>query len=151
MAGALAQLVQLDADAAEKALVSLLGSPSLLQRMGRSASARANELFAEDVVMDQYEALFAELEQRRLAAPPEAGRARAMPASLDPVQAFQGYPSHPSQPSASKTTASELVEMLPKSLCEARAPLWRLLDESVPTCLKGDLHSDLLMKHSVLP
>ena len=151
VAGALAQLVQLDADAAEKALVSLLGSPSLLQRMGRSASARANELFAEDVVMDQYEALFAELEQRRLAAPPEAGRARAMPASLDPVQAFQGYPSHPSQPSASKTTASELVEMLPKSLCEARAPLWRLLDESVPTCLKGDLHSDLLMKHSVLP
>ena len=34
--------------------------------MGR-ASARANELFAEDVVMDQYEALFAELEERRLA------------------------------------------------------------------------------------
>ena len=56
VAGALAQLVQIDADAAEKALVSLLASPSILQRMGRSASARANELFAEDVVMDQYEA-----------------------------------------------------------------------------------------------
>ena len=41
VAGALAQLVQLDADAAEKALVSLLASPSILQRMGRSASARA--------------------------------------------------------------------------------------------------------------
>ena len=33
--------------------------------MGRAASARANELFAENVVMDQYEALFAELKQRR--------------------------------------------------------------------------------------
>ena len=93
----LAQLVQLDADAAEKALFSLLTSPSLLQRMGRSASARAKELFAEDVVMDQYEALFAELEQRRLAAPAEAGTGRPMPASLDPVQAFQVYPSHKSQ------------------------------------------------------
>ena len=36
VAGALAQLVQLDAVAAEKALFSLLGSPSLLQRMGKS-------------------------------------------------------------------------------------------------------------------
>ena len=41
VAGALAQLVQLDADAAEKALVSLLASPLLRQQMGRSASARA--------------------------------------------------------------------------------------------------------------
>ena len=150
MAGALAQLVQLDADAAKRLWFHCLVVLRCFMD-GSICFARANELFAEDVVMDQYEALFAELEQRRLAAPPEAGRARAMPASLDPVQAFQGYPSHPSQPSASKTTASELVEMLPKSLCEARAPLWRLLDESVPTCLKGDLHSDLLMKHSVLP
>ena len=60
VAGALAQLVQLDADAAKKALVSLLTSPSLLQRMGRSASARAKELFGEDVVMGHYEALFAD-------------------------------------------------------------------------------------------
>ena len=35
--------------------------------MGRSASARAKELFGEDVVMGHYEALFADLEQRRLA------------------------------------------------------------------------------------
>ena len=151
VAGALAQLVQLDADAAEKALVSLLSSPSLLQRMGRSASARANELFAEDVVMNQYEELFFELEQRRLAAPAEARTPRPLPASLDPVQAFKGYPSHPSQPPAGKEPASELVDRLPKSLCEARAPLWRLLDESVPARLKGDLHWDLLRKHLVLP
>ena len=151
VAGALAQLVQLDADAAEKALVSLLASPSLLQRMGRSASARANELFAEDVVMNQYEELFFELEQRRLAAPAEARTPRPLPASLDPVQAFKGYPSHPSQPPAGNEPASELVDRLPKSLCEARAPLWRLLDESVPARLKGDLHWDLLRKHPVLP
>ena len=135
MAGALAQLVQLDADAAEKALVSLLTSSSLLQRMGRSASARAVELFSENVVMDQYESLFADLEQRRLAAPPEASMGRPMPASLDPVQAFKSYPSHPSHPHqfyAGKETASELSERLPGSLCEARENMWRLLDESIP-------------------
>ena len=98
VAGALAQLVQLDANAAEKALFSLLTSPLLRQHMGRSASARAKELFAEDVVMNQYEALFAELEQRRLAAPIEARRGKPMPASLDPVQAFHAYPSHPCEP-----------------------------------------------------
>ena len=77
----------------------LLNSPLLRQRMGRSASARAHELFAEDVVMNQYEALFAELAQRRLAAPAEARRGQPMPASLDPVRAFKAYPSHPCQPS----------------------------------------------------
>ena len=54
--------------------VCLLGSPTLRQRMGRSASDRARELFAENVVMNQYEELFDELAQRRLAAPPEARR-----------------------------------------------------------------------------
>ena len=98
--------------------------------------------------MDQYEALFAELEERRLAAPAEAGSGRAMPASLDPVQAFQGYPSHPCQPSSGNESVSKLVDSLPISLCEARAPMWRLLDESIPADLKGDLHGDLLRKHS---
>ena len=150
VAGALAQLVHLDADAAEKALVSLLNSPLLRQRMGRSASARAHELFAEDVVMNQYEALFAELAQRRLAAPAEARRGQPMPASLDPVRAFKAYPSHPCQPSVGNESVSELVDSLPRSLCEARAPMWRLLDESIPADLKGDLQGDLLRKHSCL-
>ena len=150
VAGALAQLVQLDADAAEKALVSLLTSTSLLQRMGRSASARAVELFSEHVVMDQYEALFADLERRRLAAPVEACMGRPMPASLDPVQAFQTYPSHPYHCKAGEETASELIEKLPRSLWEARAQMWRLLEESIPSRLKDDLHLDLLKKHSIL-
>ena len=74
-----------------------------------------------------------------------------MPASLDPVQAFKDYPSHPCQTSACKEPGTELEDRLPRSLCEARAPLWRLLDESMPPHLKDDLHMDLLRKHSVLP
>ena len=105
MAGALAQLVQLDAVAAEKAFSLLLTSPVLSRRMGRAASTRAKELFAEDVVMDQYEALFEELEQRRRAAPASARKKRPMPTSLDPVLAFKAYPSHSCQSFASKESA----------------------------------------------
>ena len=148
VAGALAQLVQLDVDAAEKAVFSVLASTSLRQQMGRSASARAKELFAEDVVMNQYEELFAELEQRRLAAPAEAKRGRPMPASLDPVQAFEAYPSHPPQTFAGRELASGSLGDLPRSLCEARATLWHLLDESIPADLKDKLRQDLVRKHS---
>ena len=147
VAGALAQLVHLDSHAAEKALFSLMTTPSLRQRMGQSAAARAHELFAEDVVMNRYQELFSELEQRRLAAPSVARKGRPMPTSLDPVQAFESYPSHPS---AGGEPASTSLEGLPKSLCEARAPLWRLLEESTPAHLKRDLQQDLLRKHSFL-
>ena len=66
--------------------------------MGRSASARAKELFAEDVVMNQYEELFAELE--KLVAWPRLQNQEEDVQGLvclDPVQAFQAYPSHPSR------------------------------------------------------
>ena len=67
--------------------------------MGQSAMARAKELFKEDVVMNQYEELFAELEQLRSAAPSGARKSRPVPASIDPVQAFGVYPSHQFQAS----------------------------------------------------
>ena len=151
VAGALAQLVQLDGHAAEKALFSLLTNPHLRQQMGRSASARAKELFAEDEVMNQYQELFAELEQRRLAAPPESRRGRPVPASLDPVQAFQAYPSHPSHSYEREEFPLDKTENLPGVLCDARSMLWHLLEETVPVHLKGDLHRDLLRKHSFIP
>ena len=50
-----------------------------------------------------------------------------------------------------RVLVSELLERLPKSLREARAPVWRLLDETIPAHLKDDLHRDLFRKHSVLP
>ena len=153
VAGALAQLVQLDADAAEKALVSLLASPSLRQRMGRSASARANELFAEDVVMNQYEELFAELEQRRLAAPAEAEEVDPMPASLDPVQAFQAYPSHPSHPNhlLVKKQPPNSWRICQKACARLENRCGDFLMKPHLLVSKGDLHLDLLRKHSFLP
>ena len=150
VAGALAQLVQLDGDAAEKALFSLLTNFSLRQRMGRFALTRAKELFAEHVVMNQYEELFAELEQRRLSAPLESRQGRPMPATLDPVRAFHAYPSHQSQPPVGLRQDVLLSDRLPKALCEAREPLWELINRSIPNHLKADLYWDLLRKHSFL-
>ena len=109
--------------------------------------AGVSRLVMGSVAIEQPD-LFAELAHRRLSAPPEAGRGKSMPASLDPVQAFKAYPSHPSQSSSGNESVSELMDSLPRSLCEARAPMWRLLDESVPADLKGDLYGDLLRKHS---
>ena len=150
VAGALAQLVQLDNHAAEKALYTLLVSPSLRQQMGKSASARANELFAEEVVMKQYEALFDDLRQRRLSAPEEASNGKPMPASLDPVRAFNSYPSIDYKNSIPFNPASVSFDEVPKCLREARAPLWALLNESMPEDLNSDLHKDLLRKHFFL-
>ena len=128
----------------------LLTNPHLRQQMGRSASARAKELFAEDEVMNQYQELFADLEQRRLAAPPESRRGRPLPASLDPVQAFQAYPSHPSHSYEREEFPLDKTENLPGVLCDARSMLWHLLEETVPVHLKGDLHRDLLRKAFLL-
>ena len=118
----------------------------LRQRMGRSASARAKELFAEDVVMNQYEELFDELEQRRLAAPAEARSEETYASKYGSSACLSGL----SQPSMAifcrDRNPSASLESLPKSLCEARGPLWRLLDESIPADLKHDLHEDLLEK-----
>ena len=151
VAGALAQLVQLDNDAAEKALFALLTNASLSHQMGQSAMARAKELFKEDVVMNQYEELFAELEQLRSAAPSGARMGRPVPASIDPVQAFGVYPSHQFQTFDDRDLSSVSLDSLPSSLCEARGPIWRLLDDSTPDDLKGDMHQDLLRKHFLLP
>ena len=145
MAGALAQLVQLDSDAAVKALLSLLSCPELRHQMGQSALSRANELFAEEVVMNQYQELFAELHQRRLGAPAEARKGKPVPASLDPVRAFKSYPSHIS---SEGKPAINSISNLPKALCDGRASLWKLLDESTPAHLKHNLQQDLLRKHS---
>ena len=63
--------------------------------MGQSALSRANELFAEDVVMNQYQELFAELHQRRLGCACGIKKRKTRAGKFDPVRAFQSYPSHP--------------------------------------------------------
>ena len=62
VAGALAQLVQVDTHVAEEACLALLTRPEIRRAMGAAARQRAYETFHPNVVMSQIEALFLDLQ-----------------------------------------------------------------------------------------
>ena len=87
VAGALAQLVQLDLAAAEMALLTVLTQP-FCPCHGCCGARRARELFAPEVVMAAHESLLMELEQCRRKAPADAHSPRSVSPQLDPVRVF---------------------------------------------------------------
>ena len=144
VAGALAQLVQLDLAAAESALLTLLSQPSMARAMGAAGARRARDLLAPELVMAAHETLFAELEQRRRHAPPDAYCARPVSPQLDPVRVFAHFASHPSgliQGSAAS------LQCLPIAVRQQRAALWQILVESLPDNDRNCVESDLVSKH----
>ena len=144
MAGALAQLVQLDLAAAEMALLTVLTQPVLARAMGVAAARRARELFAPEVVMAAHESLFMELEQCRRKAPADAHSPRSVSPQLDPVRVFRHFASHPSI-AIQNTTSS--IENLPAPVRKQREPLWRVLQQSLLDSERSCLEGDLLCKH----
>ena len=145
IAGALAQLVQLEMAQAEAALLGLLRDPALGSAMGRAGQRRALDCFDTDQVMHRYEQLFAELAERRAAAPVAAHQPHPSPLHLDPVRAFAGFASHPPLPLAE--AAPGALDTLPEPLRQARALLWDLLLQTVPELGRRQLRADLLRKH----
>jgi len=146
IAGAVSQLVQLDGAAAESALLTLLNDGDLALAMGRAARRRAGQHFDTAPVMASYGALFAELAERRAAAPPQALVAKPGPLSLDPVRAFASYASQPPLPLAE--AGSSALESLPGPLRSARSGLWQVLLQSVPEACRPQLMADLIRKHT---
>ena len=144
VAGALAQLVQLDLAAAEMALLTVLSQPTMARAMGAAAARRARDLFAPEVVMASHEELFVELEQCRRKAPAEAHSARPVSPQLDPVRVFERFASH-------HFTAipgiDASLQTLPDSVRQQRAPLWQILEQSLPVTERSRLQSDLVRKH----
>lgn len=93
--GTAAQLTAVDVGDAGRALAELVENPDLRRRMGQAAQARAREVFDWRVVIGQYESLWDELNNRRLAAArPIAPRRDIMlnPRRPDPFLLFGGYP-----------------------------------------------------------
>lgn len=144
VAGALAQLVQLDLAAAETGLLTLLSQPSMARAMGAAAARRARDLFAPEVVMAAHEALFSELEQCRRKAPADAHCARPVSPQLDPVRVFARFASHPS---IAFQSVGESIHALPQSVQKQRAPLWRILEQSLPASERIGLEKDIICKH----
>lgn len=92
-AGSAALLTAADVAETARALATLLADPELRGRMGEAARRRAREVFDWKVVIGQYQALWAELERRRRAAPPQAPTEN--PFRLDPFRMFAAYPTEP--------------------------------------------------------
>ncbi len=93
-AGAVAQHTAVHGGQAAAALARLIASPELRASMGAAGQRRARELFAWPVVVEHYNALFAELSQRRRHALAQAAPAsphRISPLRGDPFADFAGF------------------------------------------------------------
>jgi glycosyltransferase involved in cell wall biosynthesis len=96
-------LVSVDIEATAQAFVQLFESAELRQRMGQAGKQRAQQLYDWATIIAQYESLWKEQTQLRLAAqkvdqvtlPPHA-----WPARMDPFFAFESYPTQTLKPTS---------------------------------------------------
>lgn len=146
VAGALGQLVQVDLEGAEAALLTLLTRPGLRRAMGAAARKRALDTFHPNVVMKQIEALFLELQERRQQIVQRSPVAARPSPQLDLVRAFACYATT-GAPCSDRQNGADGMSSLPAPVRALRGPLWDLLRESLPEHLHADLLNDLLQKH----
>jgi glycosyltransferase involved in cell wall biosynthesis len=95
--GATSQFTAIDFAAASQAIVDLAENLDLRRRMGAQAKARALNTFDWSAVIPQYQALWAEQNARRRAAPVTSTPADN-PFRPDPFTLFGAYPTHHLQP-----------------------------------------------------
>ena len=140
-AGALAQLVQLDLQAAQAALAALLTDSNLRRAMGAAARQRALATFDSAVVMGQYQQLIAQLQTLRAAAPAAAHMPKPLPLALDPVRLFAGFASQLPQ------VAPAVCPDPPELVRQFRQSLWQQLLGAVPQDQRPALSAQLRAKH----
>jgi glycosyltransferase involved in cell wall biosynthesis len=89
-------LVSVDIEATAQAFAQLCQSAELRQRMGQAGRERAQSVYDWSTIIAQYEALWQEQTQHRLAAQSNIAASKASqawPARLDPFLGFAAYPS----------------------------------------------------------
>jgi glycosyltransferase involved in cell wall biosynthesis len=89
--GGAAQLTAIDYGQATEAIAALALNPDLRRKLGSQAQARARSLFDWRAIVPQYQALWAEQNARRRAAPPAAGIMNN-PFRPDPFTLYASYP-----------------------------------------------------------
>lgn len=92
--GVASQFTAVDVDEAAQALVTLIDDPALRQRMGVAARTQAGKLFDWKAIIPQYQALWADLAERRNQGkdPVLTRNQRDNPWRLDPFRLFGAYP-----------------------------------------------------------
>lgn len=143
-AGALAQMVHVDLDSAEKYLLTLLTHPKLARAMGHAAQRDASLRFNGKEIMRQHHDLFNDLNERRLS----ASSCRDYPSSppplaLDPVRCFKGYSTATPIPFVANSS-----EPLPPSVKDARSPLWNMIEKHLSDTDLSNFRANLEQKHS---
>ena len=96
-------LVSVDIEATAQAFIQLFESSELRQRMGQAGKQRAQQLYDWSTIIAQYEALWHEQTQLRLAAQTAdqvAMPPHAWPARMDPFFAFESYPTQTLKPTS---------------------------------------------------
>lgn len=124
---AAAQLTAIDLDQAAQAISTLVENPDLRRTMGEAARLQAVAVFDWSKIIPQYQALWGELQARRLAAPegpPAPRNISENPWHMDPFRLFASYPSE----YLSSTTVVEWTRGLTVEAAQAilGSPLGRL-------------------------
>ena len=127
------QFTAVDLEATARALLDLIDNPDLRRSMGAAAQLHARNTFDWGKVIPQYEALWNELEARRLVAPAEPAKARNAgdnPWRPDPFRMYGGYPT-------SWLTATSMIAAAPGMTWDVAAalmnkPLVRLMPQYLP-------------------
>ena len=97
-------LVAVDVQAAAQAFEKLFSSPELRRQMGEAGKQRAQQVYDWKTVIAQYESLWAQQTEVRLAAKNDIEKnhtpplAHPWPARMDPFHAFASYPTHALSP-----------------------------------------------------
>jgi glycosyltransferase involved in cell wall biosynthesis len=93
--GGASQFTAIDYAEAAAAIGALVNNPDYRRKLGAQAKAHARAMFDWAAIIPQYQALWGELNARRLAAPPPEARSATIeenPWRLDPFRLFANYP-----------------------------------------------------------
>ena len=93
--GLTCSLIAVDVEATTKAFVNLFTSPDLRRQMGQAGRSRARQVYDWASIIPQYEALWAQLTEMRVAGVKTLKPvAHPWPARMDPFHSFASYPTH---------------------------------------------------------
>ena len=143
-------LVSVDIEATAQAFVQLFESAELRQQMGQAGKQRAQQLYDWRAIIAQYEALWQEQTQLRLAAQTAtqgAALRHAWPARIDPFFAFESYPTQTLKPTSmlaladlSVPEAQQRLDQYKKLAMVNFAKLVLPTDEEVASVFKAAAH-----------
>jgi starch synthase len=115
-------LVAVDVAAAADAFTRLFTSAELRQQMGAAGRQRALKVYDWRHIIPQYEALWAQLSEIRLAQGQNLpALAHPWPARMDPFHAFASYPTHTLTPETLLVRVDEDIEVAMKKVAAMRA------------------------------